>query len=775
MVISMKKNIILLFELLVILGIVCLASYFFAFGGINKRLMSTHTIVTGIRDESKLITASQFVDFVTILVSGDRKNEYIEYQTYKIEAGVDLKRDKTSVRVLNNPIQVDRTVLRGKIDAGKYDAYIKPIRSAYALKACDIAVNYKLLENAQKNISDSDEILWGIQKEAITNVPELCQTNVNYLPCYFETFGDILNEDIKRNLLNSNDLEFRAQDKNFSRDALKIGIKGKGKDTYIQIGYTGKKFENDTFESFKKRLCTENENITVFSYFDPLDDTTSKQVLSYASDSYRTAFILHGGKLYYIDAHAPDAQTRENIGNLVLYLAMSMKFDDEKEDISDDYMKYLEDFDEALYFLRNQKYPEFNTTVKDLFECKNRGVADFEAADTEEERTLAIAAKYFMHEGDVTEQVFANKTFEKYINNCLFLYNSHTKEGIYTEPDKRAELLREIHSQNNKNNNEIYCNMITYFLQNENKFGLTEDEKNAYLKELTGRACTVNRTILESFDTDKQRNEFYAKLFKNSYEVYDKAGNVSEANYHEDIHPDMTFFYTKNAWNASSGSGDLESKLVERMGGLPIGNDFVFVFSESDMPLLGDLKDSKNPIVQFFKDKGKSLNEMTRTVHALVFDNSSVRLFTCLDDDSLAEKAVKSISILTKWMTQKNTVKTSKNVPEFVDFSDWRKMNIYKNGTAFLGFDFSNTANYNVRAQNNFYKTSQYTEIRNVGEILLQLQHAYEDDEFHYELALEFLERQVRNFIYDALWRPSLNVSEGEKDKMLRYNYIWTN
>lgn len=768
---KLKTKIVFIITLSIVLILTCMASWLFVFGGVQKFKVNTHTIKTGERDVKKLITATQFVDFVTVLISEDRKNEYIEYQTYKIEAGFDLDKDKSVVRIINPPSQLDRTVLRTKIEAEHYDSYIKPIREAFAIKSCDIAVKYELLKNAKKNISDIEQNLFGINKDEISEAQSSC-FDVEKLPCYFDTFGDILNEDVKKRLLKDLDLDFVPGTAEFNRDAAEFKIKGKGDNICIRFGYTGRKFSNDTFKSFRERLQTENNNITVFTYFDPLDDYKTKQVLSYASDSYGRAFILkEDGKLFYIDlamdGKLAEGQAVENLGSFVLYLAMSLQFDDTKTNISNEYIKYIEDYDKALTYLRNKNYPEFKVAIDDMINQKEQKIPE-----TADEKMLYEVANYFRHLGlDVSK---VNKDFDDLIENCNFLYNSHEKEGDYKDFEKRGKLLEKIGSSIKENEQEVRANILTYFLQKESKFGLTKEEKDGYLSELTQMAITVNKTIIESFDTDKERNDFYINLFQ-------KASSKNSVNVEEissEQHQDMAFFFIGDTKDSIGGSGALEKKLVERNGKIPLGNVFVLVFSESDLPIFSSSEESKSKIKQFFKELGKTADNLTRTVHCLVFDNCSVRLFACVDDDSVFEKVINGFSNARKLLTQRHTVKIG-NVfagsPEFIYFWDWRKMNVYKNGTAFLGYDFSNTANYNVISNEVFQKTERAKEIRTVGEILLQMQHAYEDDDFHYELALDFVERQLRNYMYDKLWRPSLKVSDAKVDALARYNYIWTN
>lgn len=764
----MKIKRILIIILAIVLVLLVGASLFFTFGGVRKRSTETHTIKTGERTEKKLITATQFVDFVTVLISGDKSNEYIEYQTYKIEAGLDLNKDKNIVRIINVPSQLDRTVIRGKMSAENYDSYVKPIREAYSIKACDIAVKYELLKNAKKNISDIDQIIFNLNKDEVTEAQSK-RLFVNKLPCYFDIFGDVLNEDVKQTLLKNLDLDFTSGSSEFNRDAASFKIKGKGNNIYIRFGYTGKKFTKDTFKSFRERLQTENNNITVFNYFDPLDDYNTKQVLSYASDNYGRAFVLHeDGKLFYIDlamdGKIAEGQIVENLGSFILYLAMSLQFDDNKDDISNEYIRYLEDYDKALTYLRNKKYSEFKVTVDDMFSQKENKIVE-----TVEEKMLYDAANYFRHLEEDTLSV--NTDFDTLITNCSFLYDSHEKEGDYTDTEKRDELLSIIKSSFNENEQEVRKNMLTYFLQNESQFGLTEKDKKAYLSELTQSAITVDRRIIETFDTDKERNRFYTDLFKNASTRNKIEEVISEQ------HPDMTFFFIGDTKNSVGGSGRLEEKLVRRNGGIPLGNVFVLVFSDSDLPILSSSKESSNKLIKKLMELGKTVDNLSKTVHCLVFDNCSVRLFACVDDDSIFEQYINFYSSARKFLTQRHTIQLDNifiGSPEFIYFWDWRKMNVYKDGTAFLGYDFSNTANYNVISNNIFKQTERAVELRTVGEILLQFQHAYENDDFHYELALDFAERQLRNYIYDTLWRPSLNVSDAKTDTFERYNYIWT-
>ena len=709
----------------------------------------------------KLITASQLVDFVTILVSDDRENEYVEYQTYKVEAGLNLEDDSKSVKILNPPIGINRSVLRSKLKVDKYDEYVKPVRTAYSLKAGDIAVEYELLKNARENISEDDAAMFNFDLAAIPEPEKLQYTPVHYLPCYFETYGNTLD------YIDNSGIRFSEPTTKFERDAIKVYIGGKGKHNYIEVGYTGKTFPNDTFASFKKRLRSDHKDLTVYSYFDPIDDQNSKQVLSYASDNYRTAFVLHSGKLYYINAHATDLQTIQSMSSVVLYLAMSMRFDDDKEDVNDDYIKYIENFESSIKFLRNKKHSEFAAVVNEMID----GRTDIDNFD----KMLLKTAKYFSHEKTFdlnNKDLMVDNDLDKLIKDCNYLYDSNKSDTALLTEEARTELLEEASSRGREFSMPIRNNLQTYFIQNEDKFGLSEDEKNRYLNDIIGSALTVDRSVLESFDTDKERNDFYEKLFTNAFQG-DKKPVIER-------HADCTFFITDKAYKALSGTGNLYERMKKRNGGIiPIGNTFIYVFSESEFPLLSDVDTSS----EVFNNMAKTVNDLTRTVHALVFDSCSVRLFCCLDDDdTIFEAIMKTGCNILKFIFQSRTEKTGKtfinqilkNAPEHVYFWDWKKLNIYKDGNAFLGFDFTNTANYDNVGKSLFEKTSQPKETRSVGEILVQLQNAYENDSFHYELAQDFFDRQVRNYLYEKLWRPSLQIGDTEADHLERYNYIWS-
>ena len=346
-------------------------------------------------------------------------------------------------------------------------------------------------------------------------------------------------------MLNNCDFEFSSGTAEFNRDAAEFKIKGKNNNMSIRFGYTGRKFSSDTFESFRDRLQTENDEITVFTYFDPLDDYNTKQVLSYASDDYARAFILNeDGKLFYIDlavdGKIADGQIAKNYGSFVLYLAMSLQFDDSKTDSSNEYIRYLEDYDKALTYLRKKQYSELKVVVDDMLNQKEQKIPE-----SIDEKMLYNVANYFNHLEFDEKKV--NDEFDVLMDNCEFLYDSHEKEGYYKDSNKRSKLLEKI-SDFKGNNEEVRANMLTYFLQKESEFGLTNEEKVRYLGELTQTAYTVDKTIIETFSTDKDRNKFYAKLFENAENK--KLENIE--------YSDMTFCYIGDTENSVGGSGQLE-------------------------------------------------------------------------------------------------------------------------------------------------------------------------------------------------------------------------
>lgn len=753
------KSILIFFVVLLLAIIALLSVYLKNKNATKKEFIQTHTIITNTEETQQLITASQYVDFLTIIKGKDesgKTQKYYEIQTFKIDAGFDFnKKNKLTPKILNTTV-FDRTVLRDTLQGKEYDNMIKPVLGAFEEKAADIAVSYGILQNAVKNISENEKrLLTNLNDVKVPEANILLKTQIKFLPCYLETTPEELSNS------NSIKLQFDAQPEIYMRDAQIIHLKDKGKENYLRIGYTGKEYSEDTFESFYNRLAKDNPDVFLFRFFDPSDSSNSRLVFSYASDAYRTAFILHQGKLYYIDACATDAQTRKEMGSAVLYTAMSLKFDDNSEHIDDSYYKYINTYNNSLYQLRTHAYSNFTVSVQDLLKDRTPNTID--------EQLLLSAATYYNDKNnrkDPTEDInTSDEEFNQDLKNCVRLFASYINKDYYLNAENRANLLQEVATYDT-GKQEVYCNMETYFLQTAQKFKLSEEEQNQYKNDLIEKAYTVSRTLLESFETDDERNEFYLKLFETAYHDPSK--------YHEDKHKDdMYFFYTKEAWDSCSGIGSIADKLVKRNDETKFGNVFVFVFTDSQFPILTSSQEDQSTCKQLFKDLGKSLDNISRSAHALVFDNYSVRIFPCVDNDSMFESLMKSGITIGKLVFQRHTVKTAFSSGERVRFSDWRKMNIYKDGLAFLGFDFSNVANYDVAGNKIFRSTDQYQEIHTIGEILLQLQHAYEDDDFHYELAQNFLEYKVNDYIYTRMFRPSPRISDPQIDKMERYNYIW--
>ncbi len=124
---------------------------------------STYTSITAIKDEMKLVTGKQQIDFINIMDGKDGR--YLEISTFEVRAEIDCSKvnvlsDNEGNKTFQYPeVEVfssnkfhsitPRTAAEKNI-SDLYENSIKPVNIAYGQKSKDYAVKLGLLENAKK-------------------------------------------------------------------------------------------------------------------------------------------------------------------------------------------------------------------------------------------------------------------------------------------------------------------------------------------------------------------------------------------------------------------------------------------------------------------------------------------------------------------------------------------------------------------------------------------------------------------------------------------------
>lgn len=273
-----------------------------------QKEFATYTSITGIRDEMKLVTAKQQLDFINIMEGKDGR--YIEISTFEVKAGIDFSKISSeenpdgTVKINYPPLEIfssnkiHSVVPRSAADKNNVDLYetgIKPVNIAYAQKAKDYAIELNILENARKGAERTLNNLIGTQVDmTVDNYLETYE--IKYLPFELKIYENYFAENNISVIPIGND--------KFYRDSFLL--ESTSNDEWsIRVGDTGRKTFTGTFEDFYRNIRDTNtaENnvgkdlVQIYRYFDPMYPNES-EVLGYASDSYRTMFLLNNGRIY---------------------------------------------------------------------------------------------------------------------------------------------------------------------------------------------------------------------------------------------------------------------------------------------------------------------------------------------------------------------------------------------------------------------------------------------------------------------------------------------
>ena len=345
-----------------------------------QKSFPTYTSITGIRDEMKLVTAKQQLDFITIMDGKDGR--YLEISTYEVKAGIDCSKIENKVGQEGNtytaypPVEilecskkyppVAPRLAAERNNADFYDACIKPVNRAYEQKAKDYSVELGLLENAKIGVERTLKKMLNLTVDMDINKYKE-EIPLPYLPLHLE---------IASNYLANNRIEIENLPTNqFNRDSMIL--KTTTNDNWsIRIGDSGRTYF-ESFDNFYKNVFETNtdednqgkDRVEIFRYFDPLYPKES-EILSYASDNYRTFFILNNGRIYYVDAVYENQQTMiDTIAPTVIYLASSIRKTLDKVPYQDEYRKYIINFFDAQENLRtNASRLELKNTTNKLIE-----------------------------------------------------------------------------------------------------------------------------------------------------------------------------------------------------------------------------------------------------------------------------------------------------------------------------------------------------------------------------------------------------------------------
>ena len=109
------------------------------------------------RNEIKLVTAKQYIDFINVM--DGRDGNFIQISTYEVIAGIDFSEgENAKVKILseeNTKIGSDITIRNFELLDDANTDYTKPLEAVYRRKALEYACQNKILEKAKKQAEEA--------------------------------------------------------------------------------------------------------------------------------------------------------------------------------------------------------------------------------------------------------------------------------------------------------------------------------------------------------------------------------------------------------------------------------------------------------------------------------------------------------------------------------------------------------------------------------------------------------------------------------------------
>ena len=731
----------------------------------------TYTSITGIRDEMKLVTAKQQLDFITIMDGKDGR--YLEISTYEVKAGIDCSKIENKVDQEGNtytaypPVEilecskihsVAPRLAAERNNADFYDACIKPVNRAYEQKAKDYSVELGLLENAKTGVEKTLKKMLNLTVDMDINKYKE-EIPLPYLPLHLE---------IASNYLANNRIEIENLPNNqFNRDSMIL--KTTTNDNWsIRIGDSGRTYF-ESFDNFYKNVFETNtdennqgkDRVEIFRYFDPMYPKES-EILSYASDNYRTFFILNNGRIYYVDAVYENQQTMiDTIAPTIIYLSSSIRKTLEKVPHEEEYRNYISNYFDAQENIRtNASRLELKNTTNKLIESN---ILRPTGNDCSQDEKYLLATTDVKLLGRTTDQVDVRKTGDREFDNLTDLIRQLLVSRDEFSSDESRERALEIaseldskiyHKQNLKAANSQY--LLTWFLQSQNLFNLSPEKINQYKTDLQyGDTYIASRPLIVSM-SDTERNKYFFSLFRNRLSMadyfVDTAGKIDDDIKHSQ-RGNSLFAYYKIPKFKEMSDGDVYDKLVKLNRGHAINNSFIFVFSQTEWDWDFTLGTDKHHT---------DVSILDEDIHAIVFDDSTLRIFPNIGSQNFMEKSANVIG----------AIFGANKAPRYFQYGDWKNLRVNVDTVTIGGQNFG-TKRITKKGKAAYRNTNDYAEKSMIASFIDDLQHAFSDDDadYYHRTLCENLEYQTQRYVYDKIWRPSPRmILDTRPDQKRRYN-----
>lgn len=730
----------------------------------QQHSFKTYTSITGIKDKMQLVTAKQQLDFINIMEGKDGR--YIEVSTFEVKAGIDCAKiekknnDSGEIFVKYPSVEifssskihsVPNRTQADKNNGGFYENCIKPVNIAYEQKAIDYSVELGILENAKKMAEVDLKKL--VNAEISLTVDDYKKSyEVKYLPFVLEVAEDYFGEK-GMNVI-------PIKDDKFYRDSFIIESAG-NENWKIRIGDSGRTFKG-TFSEFYSNVRDTNidsdnygrDKVEIFRYFDPMFPKES-EILGYASDYFRTMFLLQDGRVYYVDAECESEQTLiDSIAPTMIYIAASLrKIKNQKIKHFEEYKAYIDNFFAAQENIRN------NDSRIELLNNVNRlvksNVLQKEKENTQEEKYLLAAADLKAMgrtEGNVSVAETSDEDFDSIASLVKDLFVSSSKfatnEGREKALDIVANLDAKIYRETNKKGaNTQY--LLAYFLQNAIKFNLNNEDKKKYEEDIrSGETLIVSRPIIARIG-DSERNEYFYNIFKNHLETSHFFVDTAEAideKLKKSVRGTNMFVYYNLPEFGEFSDGDIYNQIKKQNNEKDLNNAFIFVFNQIDWD---------------FGNLGKD-----NDIHAIVLDEATLRFFPNVGSVHVVERVADEVGNMISGMRTKN------NEPEFFYYGDWKKLRVTPENVTINGHSFA-THKTTKKGKGEYRNTNDYAEKSVIASVIDDLQHAYsnEDSFYFYRVLVDNLDYQIQRYVYKKIFRPSPRLKlDMREDAKHRYN-----
>ena len=686
------------------------------------------------RNEIKLVTAKQYIDFINVM--DGRDGNFIQISTYEVIAGIDFSEgENAKVKILseeNTKIGSDITIRNFEMLDDANTDYTKPLEAVYRRKALEYACQNKILEKAKKQAEEALPKLTTDENDFVTEDNKF-ELELPYLPLKLELVKDFFDDNFE--------IDESNKSLGFQRDSLILKYKNESNPEWkIRFGDTGMTYtgsftnfyKNILNTNIKENAASKNNVVQLYRYFDS-QHPDEKICLSYASDYYRTFFILSGSRIYYIDSFMDDeSQLDENtlinqIAPVMLYIASSVRPSQTEKPGSYSYRQYIKQFTETVNAIKkDENQSNYDIAVKSLLE---KNPVRNESRRSAEEKLFISRNLVNQKEEDVF--ITGDSNFDYFTQNLLAMRLNNDSNT----PEQRKELLNIITkidsiiqqgyktSASVKSKNLLQSYYLAWLLQN---YDLPENEKQSYEKILTENHALVYRPAL-FFISDNSRNEYFYKLFANrlfySQRFFDTVLKPEDILSAEDYRNNKFAFLGFEA-EERPDAALIYNNLVKMNGGAYIRGKFILVYKELDF--------------------ASGENFKATDLHAIVLDEATIRFFPTVGKSFNKNKAFEWIQSIYK-----------DDYPPYLYYGDYDNLKIEQKGLTINGNSLG-AKTLTRSGRQKYRKPNDLSDLPELLNILRDIQRAYYQGDLNYYFTslTSALEEEINYYVLDQTSRP---------------------